>query len=185
VTVSGYSDIVLRSDRLTLRAWTVEDAESAFGIWGSRAVADWLYREPTPDIETQVHELETLIARYTEIGGGFGNFAAVPDDVGHPVGAIILKPLGATGLIEVGWHVDPRHWGRGYASEGGRRLVRYAFSDLELDTVHAIVLPDNVRSMAVARNVGLYETGRTQLWAGLEHRLFGADRDSWLETDAG
>jgi ribosomal-protein-alanine N-acetyltransferase len=178
-----YVDIVIASERVSLRAWRVEDAEAAFGIWGSHAVADWLYLEPTPDVEAQERELAALIVRYTEVGGGFGNLALVPVDVGRPVGAIMLKPLGTTGLVEVGWHVDPAFWGRGYASEGGRIAVRYGFADLGLDAIHAIVLPENARSQAVAHRVGLADTGRMQLWADREHTLFRAEREAWLARE--
>ena len=58
--------------------------------------------------------------------------------------------------VEVGWVLRPEHWGRGYATEGARRAVDYAFDELELDALCSVILPENTRSIAVARRLGFH-----------------------------
>jgi RimJ/RimL family protein N-acetyltransferase len=56
--------------------------------------------------------------------------------------------------LEVGWTLHPDHWGRGYATEAGARAVAYAFEDMRTPELFSIILPENQRSIAVARRLG-------------------------------
>ncbi len=56
--------------------------------------------------------------------------------------------------VEVGWTLHPHYWGYGYATEAGRRAVEYAFCDLDVAEVCSVILPENSRSIAVARRLG-------------------------------
>jgi RimJ/RimL family protein N-acetyltransferase len=181
VAVRPYRDITIRGIGHTLRAWREDDVEAAFGIWGRPEVARWLLMDPTPDLETQSQRLADLIARYEAMGGGYGAFALVPDEVAEPVGATLLKPLGNSGMIEVGWHMNPQYWNRGYASAGAVTAMRYGFEDLGLGQIHAIVLPENAASNAVAAKVGLSDTGETYTSeSGVELKLYRAESADWL-----
>ena len=57
--------------------------------------------------------------------------------------------------LEVGWTLHPDWWGRGYATEAGRRSVAYAFEDIGADEVVSVILPENDRSQQVATRLGL------------------------------
>jgi RimJ/RimL family protein N-acetyltransferase len=47
---------------------------------------------------------------------------------GTVVGAALLSRLPAgDGHVEIGWHLNPEHWGMGYATEAGRGAVGLAF----------------------------------------------------------
>lgn len=56
--------------------------------------------------------------------------------------------------VEVGWCLHPDYWGAGYATEAGRRAVDYAFAELRLTEVCSTILPENLRSIAVAERLG-------------------------------
>jgi RimJ/RimL family protein N-acetyltransferase len=176
-----YADVEIRGDGFLLRAWRSEDAEAAFRIWSRPEVCRWLRMEPLPDVAAQAAELGRMIERYAGYGRGLGGFALVPDEVGTPVGTILLKPLGESEMIEVGWHMNPDYWGQGLAPRGGIRILRYGFQDLGLAEVYAIVQPQNARSNAVARKVGLHDTGGTWDWRDVAHTLYRVERADWLE----
>ena len=57
--------------------------------------------------------------------------------------------------LEVGWALRPSYWGKGYATEAGRRSIAYAFEAMGADEVFSVILPSNERSQAVARRLGL------------------------------
>ena len=65
------------------------------------------------------------------------------------------KDIEGTEEMEVGYYLLPDHWGRGYATEAARLVVEYAFSDLRLASVIAIIDPRNQRSASVARKLGM------------------------------
>ncbi|MGH3926961.1 MAG: GNAT family N-acetyltransferase [Pseudonocardiaceae bacterium] len=56
--------------------------------------------------------------------------------------------------IEVGWTLHPDHWGKGCATEAGARSIAYAFNELEAQEVFSLILPENHRSVGVARRLG-------------------------------
>jgi RimJ/RimL family protein N-acetyltransferase len=58
---------------------------------------------------------------------------------------------------EVGWRLAPDAWGAGYATEGAREAVRIGFDRLALDEIVSFVHPDNTRSLAVTRRLGMLE----------------------------
>lgn len=91
---------------------------------------------------------------------GFGAWALERRDDAVVVGEIDLVPLPGHDHVEVGWHLAPRWWGHGYATEAGTAAVGYGVDVLGLDTIVAVVDPRNHRSRAVARRVGLAPAGR-------------------------
>ncbi len=56
--------------------------------------------------------------------------------------------------LEIGWTLDPDHWGRGYATEGGAASIEWAFANHDDDHLVSVILPSNTPSQAVARRLG-------------------------------
>lgn len=52
------------------------------------------------------------------------------------------------------WHLDQGQVGRGLATEAGQAGIRSMFQDFGLHRIEADILPDNVRSIALARRLG-------------------------------
>jgi RimJ/RimL family protein N-acetyltransferase len=73
--------------------------------------------------------------------------------------------------VEVGWHLHPDSWGHGYATEAARGAIAKGFAE-GLDEIFAVVRPDNKRSLAVCRRLGLTHLGRTDRWYGQALELF-------------
>src|SRR5581483_4013312 len=65
------------------------------------------------------------------------------------VGWVGLMPLETTGETEGYYGLAREAWGKGYAREAARRVVRFAFEDLGLPRVVAVVQPENLRSIRV------------------------------------
>jgi RimJ/RimL family protein N-acetyltransferase len=84
---------------------------------------------------------------------------------GGPVGSANRGP------VEIGWHLHPFAWGHGYATEAGAAAARRGFA-AGLDEVYAVVRPDNTRSLAVCRRLGMTPLGRTSRWYGAELEAF-------------
>jgi RimJ/RimL family protein N-acetyltransferase len=57
--------------------------------------------------------------------------------------------------IEVGWRLARGQWGRGYATEGSRAALGFAFRELGLPRVHSFTVPQNERSWRVMERIGM------------------------------
>jgi RimJ/RimL family protein N-acetyltransferase len=60
-----------------------------------------------------------------------------------------------TPALEVGWRLAADAWGRGYATEGGRALLDYAFAQLGKSEVVSMTAAINVRSRRVMERLGM------------------------------
>ena len=61
--------------------------------------------------------------------------------------------------MEVGWRLDARYWGRGYATEGARAALAYGFGVAGLDEIVSMTTVTNVRSIAVMERLGMHRAG--------------------------
>jgi RimJ/RimL family protein N-acetyltransferase len=161
--------------RLIARDWTTADAESAFAIYGRDEVARWLGappRRPAASVEAMRASLEATIAR-DRMAPQFGLWALELRGSGALIGAVLLRPLpGGDGEVEIGWHLNPDHWGHGYATEAARGALERAFGECGLAEVLAVVDPDNARSIAVCQRLGMTHLGRTDRYFGVTLELF-------------
>lgn len=180
----------LETPRLIIRDWTEDPADLAriFEIYSRWEVARWLGAQPRAmdDREQAVRAVRRWSAANLELGGTCGTWAVQPRESGPPVGTVLLKPMPdaddqPTSDVEVGWHLHPDEWGRGYATEAARAVVERAFAS-GLQEVYAVVRPGNDASIAVARRLGMTPLGRRTDWyGGLEVEAFVLTADDrWL-----
>ena len=108
---------------------------------------------------------------------GYGLWAVEERATGALVGRIgHICPEGWPGF-ELGWMLDRAAWGKGYATEGARRALEYAFNELGRPHVISLIRPGNVASIRVAERLGETLEGRLRLY-GDEALVYGIARPS-------
>ncbi len=124
---------------------------------------------------------------------GFGLWAVELPDVAPFIGFIGLNPadrvLGRP-VLEVGWRLAAEHWGRGYATEGGRASLSYAFDELGVAEVVSFTTTGNRRSRKVMEKLGMVRRpeddfdhpGVPASWSGRRHVLYRMSREEWRKT---
>ncbi len=159
------------TERLDIRPWAIPDDLEAFhAIWGDPEVIWW---GPMADPAASLD----LMRKTASFGPGLGWAAVRLRATGAVVGNAALQPTpGDRTDVEVGWHFARAHWGKGYATEAAQALVAYAFSELGLGRVVADIVPDNHRSRAVARRLGMHPEGTFER-AGMLHDIWVVRRD--------
>lgn len=171
----------LETSRLRLRPWRTSDLNAAVEIYSNGEVARYLGR--TPRAWTGPADAHAALARWASFEGPrYGVWAIVPHDEDDPVGSALLKLLpyssGETSSdTEVGWHLHPRVWGRGYATEAGGRLLEHAWMH-GIEEVFAVTYPANLASQAVCARLGMTGLGQTDRYYGLTCELFRVARPS-------
>ena len=94
---------------------------------------------------------------------GFGLLAVVERETGRLVGEAGLQPLEAGPDIEFGYTLARAVWGRGYATEAARAVLRWAFAGLRLHRVVAVADPANAASLHVLDKLGMRRLRRPAL----------------------
>ena len=169
--------------RLLLRPWSLEDADAAFAVYGSEEVIRWL--EPMlTRVESRAAMTEQLSEWVHDSGkSGLpqGRWAVEESETGRVVGGVSLLPLPPDHAdLEIGWHLIPEVWGRGFGAEAGHAVAHQAFESGVVSEVFAVVQPDNERGVQTARRVGMEWVGETSKYYGvrqLVYRLTMAELD--------
>src|SRR3954469_2020997 len=163
-------DELLQTDRLLLRAWTSSPADLArlADLYGRSEVTRWLGGTPS----VPPGELGARWAAVHARDQRFGCWAIERWSGARVAGTVLLKPLpNGVGEVEVGWHLHPDSWGRGYATEAAGAVLDRAFAE-GLVEVYAVVRPGNEPSLAVCRRLGMEPLGRTRRWYDTELEAF-------------
>ena len=109
---------------------------------------------------------------------GYGHFAVEEKASRAMIGRIgFLNPVGWPGF-EIGWTLGRDSWGKGYATEGARRALDYAFTEMGRDHVISLIHPDNHASIRVAERLGESLEGKAEIM-GIEVSVYGIDRERW------
>jgi RimJ/RimL family protein N-acetyltransferase len=149
--------VLLETERLVLRRFTEDDAGNLFRLDSDPDVMRYLTGgTPTPRgvIET---DILPRFLRYDERTPGFGYWAAIDKANGEFLGWFSLRPSDGANPAEatLGFRLRKDAWGRGYATEGARALVRLGFTELGVQRVVAITYQDNLASRRVMEKVGM------------------------------
>lgn len=80
--------------------------------------------------------------------------------------------------VEIGWHTRPGRKGEGVAPEAAAAARDWAFANLQVDRLVALVRPENVASARVAEKLGM-RIDREVDHKGLRHRVYRIDRVTW------
>lgn len=149
--------VALQTERLILRAFTPDDVDDLTALDSDPAVMRYLNGgEPTPRAVIERDVLPRFIAS-SQAGDGYGVWAAIERATGAFVGWFAFRPHenGAAGEVSLGYRLRRSVWGRGYATEGARALIRQGFSALGMQRVVATTYQDNLASRRVMEKAGL------------------------------
>jgi len=176
--------LTIETSQLVLLPWTDEYGQDLVRIYADpEVILHTTYRRPlSHDESMEVSARSTLL--WQEYG--FGPWAAIEKVSGKWVGRIGLNLLADWPLEdkwEVGWLLDRRYWGRGFATEGGQAGLRFGFEAAKLDRIISVTVPDNIRSRRVMEKCGLTYHGQLS-WRKSDVVWYAIARTTWTEIVA-
>ena len=144
----------IRTDRLLLRPWRLDELDVYHRMRGDPEVVRYLYDPPLRRDETR-EKLATLRSSIDEPGQWI-NVAVEVAATGEVVGDVGIGWQSAVHRsADVGYSFLPEHWGRGYATEAAAALVDQAFSGLAAHRVIGRIDSRNTASAAVLERLGM------------------------------
>lgn len=145
----------LRGPRVLLRSWRTTDLDGLSDLLADPRTVEFLLGPP--DRDTVQHLMAQWQAQID--GHGFGFWAMELPGTQRFIGFAGLTPVTFdahfTPAIELGWMIDSRHWGMGYATEAAGLAVRHGFGHLGLTELVAMAAPGNLRSRRVMEKLGM------------------------------
>ena len=166
-------DVFLETDRLVLRRFTAADLDNLVELDSDPDVMRYITGgRPTPREQVRDEVLPAFLAYYERFAG-YGFWAAVDKATGQFLGWFHLRPPEGANPDEpeLGYRLLRSAWGKGYATEGSRALIRKAFTELGARRVYAETMAVNRGSWRVMEKVGM--------------RLVRTFRQPWLDRIEG
>lgn len=146
---------MITTERLILRSWREEDKEPFARMNANPEVMRYF-----PKTQTR-SESDAVVERFKAHQEKYGYcFWAVEEkQSGDFIGfvGIFNSPFEAhfTPCVEIGWRLDPKFWGKGYATEAAHASLKYGFDEVGLDEIVALTTHNNKPSMAVMERIGM------------------------------
>lgn len=149
----------LETERLILRPFHIEDAPQVFENWASDPeVTEFLTWPTHRSLEQSLAFIQMNVEHYAEPEHYEWALYHIQDrQVIGSLGAMNFQP--ATRCIELGYALSRAYWGKGYATEAVRAVIRYLFDEVGMLRIQAKHDPANMASGAVMRKCGMLHEG--------------------------
>ena len=175
---------VLETERLRLRPFTFDDEAAVFALVSDPEIARFVRFEAhrTP---AETRAFLELVEQYYRRGEPFA-WAIVRREDDRLIGSCgFVSQAGERRSAEIGYWLGKPYWGKGYAAEAARALVRFGFEQMGLERVEAKCFLENRAGQCVIEKLGMrFEgTDRSEMIKGAypELRVYGIARDEWQQ----
>jgi [ribosomal protein S5]-alanine N-acetyltransferase len=167
---------ILETPRLILREMSLDDLDFVAAMLANADVMRYYPKCYSRD--EAATWIERQMRRYERHGHGL--WLAIEKKTGEPVGQVGLLIQHVRGAMEkeAAYLVHRPFQGRGFATEAGLAVRDFAFDVLGRSRMFALIRPQNVASVNVARKLGFdEEPGRIE-HSGFEHVVFSMAREA-------
>ncbi|AMV14854.1 GNAT family N-acetyltransferase [Legionella pneumophila serogroup 1] len=152
--------IILKTERLILRTWKETDLPTMTAINQDPLVCRFLPSIGT--LESTKKNIETWMKHYQE--KGYTLYAVDLKSTQEMIGFIgLMTPsfeAHFTPAVEIGWRLGSSHWNKGYATEGAKAVLDYAFANLKLPALVSFTTKNNLASRRVMEKIGMHYDSR-------------------------
>lgn len=145
---------VIESNRLNLRCWREKDYLDLYEIISDHKVGESAGCFVVKDIEESKNSIRTFM-KYNQ------SYAIVLKSENKVIGSIGMddiapdKELISLRQRYIGYTVNSKYWGRGYATEAANAFIKYLFEELSLDLIWSSHYDFNIKSKRVIEKCGL------------------------------
>ncbi|MBB6461961.1 GNAT family N-acetyltransferase [Flammeovirga kamogawensis] len=146
---------IFKSERLGFRNWSENDNPKMGLINSNTTVMEYF-----PSILSQ-EQTDAFIERMKQqfLKNGFCYFAVDTLENNQFIGFIGISEqtfsADFTPCIDIGWRLSQSEWGKGYATEGAKKCLDFAFDEIGLTNIKAICPVINKNSEKVMKKIGM------------------------------
>ena len=174
----------LTSARLGFREWNGKDLPFALKLWGDPNVTRLIDARGHLTEEQVKDRLAQEISTMQAHGVQYWPLFLLTDN--EFVGCCGLRPYKPSeAIFEMGVHLCTSHWGKGYATEAGRTVMKHAFSALRANGLFAGHHPMNIASQSLLRKLGFCFTHNEHYEpTGLKHPSYLITAEEFVRMES-
>lgn len=150
----------LRSERLVLRAFRLDDLDTYAAIRADPGVARFLGGSPLGKVESW-GSMAALCGLWAL--RGYGMFAVEEARTGRLIGHAGVLHHADWPAPEIAYALAPNCWGQGYATEAARTARDWFLAKHDPARLVSFIMPENRRSIRVAEKLGARRAERITL----------------------
>jgi RimJ/RimL family protein N-acetyltransferase len=154
-------NLILETERLILREMVPSDAEALFEMDSNPNVHKYLWNKPLTSIDGVHQYIEMVRNQYLE--NNIGRFVVVLKETNELIGWAGLKyntekVNNKVHFYDIGYRLNEKFWGKGYASEASFAWLDYGFNVMKIKVMEAAAHTDNIASNRILQKIGLKMT---------------------------
>jgi [ribosomal protein S5]-alanine N-acetyltransferase len=167
-------NIHIETARLIIREVREIDENGFFELDSDPEVHTYLGNQPIKNLEEARAVIQFIRQQY--IDNGIGRWAILDKTNNEFVGWIGLKLVKDeinkhSNFYDLGYRLQKKHWGKGFASEAAEAVLDYAFNNMKLTEVNAFTDVENQGSCNVLKKAG-FKFVETFDYYGVPHGWF-------------
>lgn len=157
---------------ITIRKFTLDDVTSTFAYSSDFENTHYMLMVPQKTLEETREFLAKCIAEYDKENPEYLTFAICLE--GQHIGEVFAYL--SEKEADIGWLIDKRYWGNGYATEAAKLLVEYIKNNRHRTDIVAYCDARNIASQKVMKNIGMEFAGSNGI------RTYEKDVEAWEEV---
>lgn len=144
---------IATTERLVLRHFTEEDAPFVLRILQSAGFLQYIGDRGVKNLHDAVQYIkDKFLKPYASLG--FGMYAIELKEGGIAIGMAGLVKRDHLTHADLGYALLPEYGGQGFAQEAASAVIKFTRETLQLDTLLAIVTPNNRSSIRLLEKLG-------------------------------
>jgi RimJ/RimL family protein N-acetyltransferase len=151
---------MIETARLFIQKWTEAEADAFYELtqdvgFTAFPITDWRQKDVASALKW-IREMRAFNEQ-TKMGA----FQLRERETGALVGMVAIRVLELQNedRPEITYRLRESAWGKGYATEAARAMLKYGFEELGFEEIAASITPDNEASIKVALKIGMKRTG--------------------------
>jgi [ribosomal protein S5]-alanine N-acetyltransferase len=143
--------LIFETERLIARPYTKEDADNFFALNGDEEIMRYI-RPAKSRVDSDAFLLETIAA--VDANPLMGRWAVDEKSSGRFVGSFAVIFIEGTDMIQLGYSLLKKEWGKGYATELTKAGINYVFTVMQLPLIYAVTEIEHTASQQVLLKAG-------------------------------
>ncbi len=169
---------IIETERLIIREILPQDEQDFFELDSDPKVHKFLGKNPVKDVLQIKLVIEFVRKQYIE--NGIGRWAVVEKKNNEFIGWAGLKLVkdltnNHINFYDLGYRLKQKHWGKGFATEASREVLKFGFENMKLKKIFAATESANSASNHVLEKLGFnlieqyMEDNRLHNWFKIEN----------------
>lgn len=151
--------ITLESERLLLRKFKLEDADEVYKNYGSDPeVSKYVVWNQHKSIDDSLNFIKKCIDTYEDLNSY--KWLVIEKNSNTIIGSIsAVKVDEKNKVVAIGYCYGSKWWNKGYGTETLKRVIKFFFEEIGVETIYAEYLSANIASGKVMAKAGMKYEG--------------------------